>query len=42
MIQPAKRLSKLVDEPLVNRCFDTIENLEDVLEQRCCVLSDQM
>lgn len=41
-LQPAERLWKLVDEPLVNRCFDTIEDLEDVLEQRCCVLSEQM
>jgi transposase len=39
-LQPAERLWKLVDEPLVNQYFETIDEIEDVLAQRCCVLSD--
>lgn len=37
-LQPAEHLWPLVDEPLVNRYFDTIEALDDVVAQRCCVL----
>jgi uncharacterized coiled-coil protein SlyX len=28
----------LVDEPLVNEHLETIEQLEDILADRCCVL----
>ena len=39
-LQPAERLWCLVDEPLINEHFPTIEHLEDVLSKRCCVLSE--
>ena len=41
-LQPAERLWPLADEPLVNRYFETIEELEEVLAQRCCVLQKDM
>lgn len=34
-LQPAERLWTLVDEPLVNQYFETIEELEEVLVLRC-------
>src|SRR5215470_11620037 len=37
-LQPAEHLWPLVDEPLVNRYFDTIGDLDAVVAQRCCVL----
>lgn len=37
-LQPAERLWELVDEPLVNRSFDTLEELEEVLARRCISL----
>lgn len=37
-LQPAEHLWPLVDEPLVNRYFDTIEDLDAVVAQRCRVL----
>lgn len=37
-LQPAERLWRLADEPLVNRCFDVLNDLEDVLEARCRTL----
>jgi transposase len=37
-LQPAERLWSLVDEPLVNEHFESIEPLEDALAIRCCVL----
>lgn len=39
-LQPAERLGKLVDEPLVNEYFETIEELEEVLVHRCNVLRE--
>ena len=39
-LQPAERLWTLVDEPLVNEYFETIEDIEEVLVLRCNVLSD--
>lgn len=41
-LQPAERLWSLSDEPLVNRCFDTIESIEEILCQRCMHLATQM
>lgn len=41
-LQPAERLWPLADEPLVNRYFETIDELEEVLAQRCCVLQEDM
>jgi transposase len=38
--QPAERLWQLVDEPLVNQYFETINEIEDILAERCCVLSE--
>jgi transposase len=37
-LQPAERLWPLVDEPLVNRYFETIDELDVALAQRCCAL----
>ena len=37
-LQPAERLWSLVDEPLVNEHFESLDELEDVLATRCCVL----
>ena len=41
-LQPAERLWNLVDEPLVNEHFETIEEIEEVLTQRCNVLRVKM
>lgn len=38
-LQPAERLWELADEPLVNRSFNTLDELESVLVQRCNVLA---
>lgn len=38
-LQPAERLWELVDEPLVNRSFDTLDELEPILVNRCRTLS---
>ena len=38
-LQPAERLWRLADEPLVNRCFESLDQLEDVLEERCLTLA---
>ncbi|MBD2261263.1 IS630 family transposase [Pseudanabaena sp. FACHB-2040] len=38
-LQPAERLWELVDEPIVNRSFDTLDPLEEVLAQRCITLT---
>lgn len=40
-LQPAERLWALTDEPLANRCFDTLDDLQDVLYQRCAFLRTQ-
>jgi transposase len=37
-LQPAERLWPLVDEPVVNRHFPTIDDLDAVLAERCCAL----
>ena len=39
-LQPAERLWQLVDEPLVNQYFETIDDLEDILVKRCCLLTE--
>lgn len=39
-LQPAERLWTLVDEPLGNQHFQGIEELEQVLATRCCVLQE--
>jgi hypothetical protein len=40
-LQPAERLWTLVDEPIVNRSFDTLAQLEEVLLARCQALLQQ-
>lgn len=39
-LQPAERLWTLVDEPLVNEYFETIDQMEQVLVKRCNILSE--
>ena len=39
-LQPAERLWCLVDEPLVNQYFETIDEMEETLVSRCNILSD--
>ena len=39
-LQPAERLWQLVDEPLINQYFETINEIENVLVERCCVVSE--
>ena len=39
-LQPAERLWKLIDEPLINQYFETINEIENILVKRCCVVSD--
>lgn len=39
-LQPAERLWPLVDEPLANRAFDSLAELERVLADRCVRLGD--
>jgi transposase len=41
-LQPAERLWSVADEPLVNKSFDKIQELEAVLEERCQILSTTM
>ncbi len=36
-LQPAERLWTLVDEPLVNEHFETIDEIEELLVKRCNV-----
>jgi hypothetical protein len=40
-LQPAEHLWDFVDEPLVNRCFDTIESLDRTVGDRCVALMEQ-
>ena len=40
-LQPAERLWAPLDEPIVNRYFDSIEELEEVLAERCIQLTRQ-
>jgi DDE superfamily endonuclease len=40
-LQPAEHLWVFVDEPLANRCFETIENLDQAVGNRCVALTQQ-
>ena len=40
-LQPAEHLWTLVDEPLANRCFATIETLDKAVGDRCVALIQQ-
>ena len=39
-LQPTERLWILVDSPLVNQHFESIDQLEEVVAKRCCVLQE--
>jgi transposase len=39
-LQPSERLWPLVDEPLANRAFESLKEVEAVLEDRCVRLTD--
>lgn len=40
-LQPAERLWTLLDEPIANRSFETLDDLEEVLFRRCQSLLQQ-
>ncbi len=40
-LQPAEHLWTFVDEPVVNTLFESIEDLEKVVSQRCVALTEQ-
>jgi transposase len=40
-LQPAEHLWELTDEPLANRCFESMSELEEVLVRRCRLLGEQ-
>lgn len=40
-LQPAEHLWTFVDEPLINRYFETIEHLDQVVGERCAALTQQ-
>jgi len=40
-LQPAERLWRLTDKPLVNRTFDDLDQLQNLLDQRCEYLLTQ-
>jgi transposase len=41
-LQPAEHLWAFVDEPLANRCFDTIDSLDKAVADRCVGLTHQL
>jgi hypothetical protein len=40
-LQPAERLWPLTDEAIANKAFDSLEELEKSLDQRCSALTDK-
>ena len=40
-LQPAERLWELCDEPLANKVFDDLQDLEAALAERCVKLTDE-
>jgi hypothetical protein len=40
-LQPAEHLWAFVDEPLANRCFDSIKSIDQALDHRCIALTQQ-
>jgi len=40
-LQPAERPWSLCDEALANRPFESLDGLEEVLAERCCLLSER-
>lgn len=41
-LQPAERLWRWMDEPLVGRVFDGLEQMIECLEQRCCQMTQAL
>ncbi len=41
-LQPAERLWQLSDQPLANKNFETLDELEQVLAERCCIVSQML
>ncbi|NES04451.1 MAG: hypothetical protein F6K22_17415 [Okeania sp. SIO2F4] len=41
-LQPAERLWKLINEPLLNEYLETIEEIEETLVIRCNILREKM
>ena len=41
-LQPAERLWSIIDEPLVNEHFNSIEEIEEILVKRCCYVEENM
>ena len=39
-LQPAEHLWPLVDEPIVNRHFDTLDELDAIIAERCRFLGN--
>ena len=39
-LQPAEPLWPLSDEALANLHFETLDDLEEILSERCCILAD--
>ncbi|WP_175607335.1 transposase, partial [Deinococcus marmoris] len=40
-LQPVERAWNLTDRPLANRCFDSLDELQDVLGRQCAWLETQ-
>lgn len=40
-LQPAEHLWEFLDEPLANRCFETLKDLDNAAGQRCIELTQQ-
>ncbi len=40
-LQPAERFRPLINEPIANRSFTSLEELEEILFERCQVLLKQ-
>ena len=40
-LQPAEHLWEFVDEPLANRCFETLKDLDTAVDKRCVELTQQ-
>jgi transposase len=40
-LQPAETLWALVDEPIVNKHVATIDELDDIIGQRCAALANE-
>jgi len=40
-LQPAERLWRIIDGPLVNKSFKNLAELDDLLAKRCCAVSEK-